>query len=196
MLPCKSVYVRFMKLRLFVALCLFSVNCLSSQSIWSALPIYKNLKIRKNSSNEVFNSGIGNQPIRSNNIILDSVAPRLLTSAELRVMDSIKGHDDAVQFYFVDELEIYITGGITIICSPILGVIPAVVFSRKKIPDYKLNPLNIQNTDLKNNSTYYSSYVHQAQKMKKKQIWRDGWAIPSILWAAIGAVLVVSTNPR
>lgn len=179
-----------MKLRLFVALCLFSVNCLSSQSIWSTLPIYKNLKIRKNSSNEVFNSGIGNQPIMSNNIILDSVAARLLTSAELRVMDSIKGQNDAVEFYPVDELEIYVTGGIIIFGTPLLGVIPAVVFSRKKIPDYKLN---IQNTDLKNNSTYYSSYVHQAQKMKKKNIWQ-GWAIFSIVWGVVFVPFIV--NPQ
>ena len=195
MLFCESFYVRGMKLRLLIALCLFSVNCVIAQSVWSSFHIVKNQKNRNNGTNEVFNSGVDVKQIMSNDFIVDTVPPRVITSSELRVLDSIKGKNDAIKFYYVDELEVYVTGGVTIFFSPLIGVIPAVIFSRRTIPDYKLN---IQNEELKNNSNYFNSYVRQARKIKKKNIWESGWAIPSILWAAAGAILVVPgiINPQ
>jgi hypothetical protein len=79
------------------------------------------------------------------------------------------------------------TAAITILLTPLIGLIPAAACSAQAPDD---SNLNMRNNDMRNSSEYYNCYKEEAHNIKKKKVWAAygvGCAIWLIFYAASSA---------
>lgn len=69
----------------------------------------------------------------------------------------------------------------TIITSPLIGLIPAVVISNSPPADHNLN---YRNPELMQNYEYASCYREEAHQTKRRKVWRN-YGIGAGVWLAI-----------
>ena len=96
-----------------------------------------------------------------------------------------RGSDDAIANYKGANSGAGWTATTTILTSPILGLIPAILCSSSEPND---NNLNIMNKDLMKNNDYNKAYREQALKTKKRKVWRN-YGIGSAIWLVLILVL-------
>jgi hypothetical protein len=75
------------------------------------------------------------------------------------------------------------TAAVTILLSPLIGLIPAAACSAQAPND---SNLNIQNSEMRNNSEYYNCYKEEAHKIKKKKVWTS-YGVGSGIWLILYA---------
>lgn len=95
----------------------------------------------------------------------------LAKSLELFNFDmTMRGQQDALQHYKGKHSGSIWVGAGTVVFSPILGWIPALMVSL--FPPREKN-LNILDPELLKNEEYYRSYLDKAHQIKKEKVWRS-----------------------
>ena len=90
----------------------------------------------------------------------------------------MKGKDDAVVNYKGKNCGDVATLAVTVLTSPLLGLIPASIITSNE----PLNEnLKYPSAELMKNSSYNKGYIEQATKIKKKKVW-NAFGIGSAVW--------------
>ncbi|MCX6210807.1 MAG: hypothetical protein NTZ59_15215 [Bacteroidetes bacterium] len=79
-----------------------------------------------------------------------------------------RGMNDARVYYKGKNSGATTIGIGTVIISPLLGLVPAIL-TASSTPDYK--NLNFNNSELIKNKEYYAGYIDEAHSIKKRKIW-------------------------
>jgi hypothetical protein len=96
-----------------------------------------------------------------------------------------KGTQDAINNYKGQNSGAGWTATTSILTSPVLGLIPAILCSSSE-PD--ASNLNVADRELMKNDAYNRAYREQAHKTKKRKVWRN-YGIGSAIW--LGLILIL-----
>ena len=89
-----------------------------------------------------------------------------------------QGRQDALKNYTGKNSGAGWTAATSIVTSPLLGLIPALVCTAEE-PDQ--SNLNVKNKELMKNTDYRQAYIAQAHKTKRNKIWKH-YGIASGVW--------------
>jgi len=102
-----------------------------------------------------------------------------------------KGKEDAVKYYPNKHTGAGWTLATAAVTDPLLGLIPAISCGNRIPKDYNLN---YPDTELMKNADYNRCYKEQAQKMKRKKIWKLFGIGSGIYAAALTYNLIMIIN--
>lgn len=108
------------------------------------------------------------------NIIEEKKANKISNSDDMR----FQGMRDSRLNYRGNNAGMVWTVGTTLILSPVIGVIPAVVHSSIEPSSYRLN---YPDAELKKDSEYNNAYLEQARRTKKEKVW-TAFGVSSVVW--------------
>lgn len=141
------------------------------------LPIADILMIRyENGTKDLFNQTTAGQtaPAPAATVQADSAARGI---GDLRM----RGEQDAEEYYFGKQSGSGWTAFITVLTSPLIGLIPAAACASTEPQDKNLS---YPNPELMKEYDYKNAYTQKAHKMKKRQVW-SGYGIGSVFWLVL-----------
>jgi hypothetical protein len=127
----------------------------------------------ENGEKEVFNS-----ETKKNN-----VTPTVTLSNEDEMY--MKGKEDALVNYKGKNSGDLPTLAITLLTSPLIGLIPAAIITSNEPSNENLN---YPSSQLMKNNSYNKGYTEQATKIKKKKVW-SAFGIGSAVWLFVALII-------
>lgn len=111
-------------------------------------------------------------------------------SVSAQSTEYIKGQQDAITNYPKKHTGAGGTCIVTLVTTPVLGLIPAVICSATKP---SIENLGMPQSELSTNPEYVNGYQYQARKLKSKKVW-TGYVASTVVWAVLVTTLSAASN--
>lgn len=141
------------------------------------LPVADILIIRyENGTKDLFNQASAGQnaPAPAATVQTDTAAKFI---GDLR----LRGEQDAQEYYFGKQSGSGWTAFVTVLTSPLFGLIPATACASAEPQDKNLS---YPNPELMKEYDYKNAYTQKAHKIKKRQVW-SGYGLGSVMWLVL-----------